>query len=619
MSFNIFRRLRSVFKTFTAYLKKLTAYFERERRFRIERTHLNIDQGKHFPGLRQWRYIGLVLSSKEKKTISVLLLVISLAISILGAGWYLANRVFIADYGGTYIEGVVGNPRLINPLYAVASDIDSDLVSLIYSGLFKIDSTGEAVPDLAEALTIKDNGKKIIITLKSNAKFGSGEPLRARDVVFTYELIKNPKYQSPLRSYFLNLDFKALDERNVEITLNETKTKLKRYLTQGILPEYIWENVPSTSATLAEYNLKPIGSGPYRFKSLTKDKQGVVQSYTLVSSEHYYGERPYLKEVNFKFYSDYEKVKSALESKEINGAAFLPQALAKDFMNRAAWRAHRLILPQYVALFFNPLKQELLKNQKVREALFLALDREMIQKTAVGNNGQVVNGPLSGSLLRPAPVTIEPANLTKAQELISSLGFQLIDGHFFKVEKPKTKKAEPTKTPITITLTTIDLTDYKLAAEKIKEMWSALGLEVNLKIIAPDAPERKDIFANRDFEILLFGELLGFDFDPTPFWHSQGLGEKGLNLSGLSNSEVDRLLEAAAQTDSLEIKKEKYTAFQNILDRDRVAIFLWSPYYQYFVDSRIKGVDVSYMSTPSDRLHSLPLWYQKTRRAFRKK
>ena len=523
---------------------------------RIERAPFHQSHGRMFPSIRQWRYVGLVLKAKEKKLISVLLLIVTLAISVFGVRWYRANRIFVPDYGGTYVEGVVGNPRLINPLYAVASDIDSDLVGLIYSGLFKLDEKGEVVPDLAEVVTTKDNGKKLVITLKSNVKFSSGGALRANDVVFTYDLIKNPAYQSPLRSYFLNLDFKALDDLNVEITLNETKTQLKRYLTQGILPEYIWQNVPSTSATLAEYNLKPIGSGPYMFKSLTKDKQGVVQSYTLAPSEHYYGRKPYLKEVAFKFYADYDKVSSALENSEVDGSAYLPATRGQSFVNRAVWRAYQLDLPQYVSIFFNPLKKDILKEARMREALFLSLDREAILKEAVGVNGRVVNGPLSGSLFRDVTEKIAPSDQAKAQELIKQLGFQLIDGKFFKVDKPKTKKAEPVKTPLSITLTTIDHPEYKKAAEKIKELWSNAGFDVQLKIVAPDAPERKEIFANRNFEVLLFGELLGFDFDPTPFWHSSGNNEKGLNLSGLSSGEVDKLLETAAKTDSMEIKKK---------------------------------------------------------------
>lgn len=618
MSLNVHRRFLDFLQSLKNNFKKATAYFERERRLRIERAHGYGKEGRRFPSLRQWRYVGLVLGAKEKKIISVLCLVVALALSVFGLRWYRAHRIFVPNFGGTYAEGVVGNPRLINPLYAVASDIDSDLTGLIYSGLFKIDEKGNPTPDLAEVVTTKDNGKKLVITLKNNLKWSSGAPLKASDVVFTYELIKNPAYQSPLRSYFLNMDFKALDDLNVEITLNETKTQLERYLTLGILPEYIWENVPPTSATLAEYNLKPIGSGPYIFKSLTKDKQGVVQSYTLAPSENYYARKPYLKEVTFKFYPDYDKVKEALDSKEIDGSAFLPASLVQPFMNRAAWRAYQLDLPQYVALFFNPLKKDILKDRQMREALFLALDREIIRNVATGvKNGQVVNGPLSTSLLRDVPGKIQPADLAKAQQLITSLGYQLIDGKFFKVEKPKTRKAEPAKTPLAITLTTIDQAEYKKAADRIKEFWSQAGLEVTLKVVAPDDPNKKDIFAKRDFEVLLFGELLGFDFDPTPFWHSKGNGEKGLNLSGLSNNDVDKLLETAVETDSLDVKKQKYAAFQQILERDRVAIFLWSPHYQYFIDSRIKGAQMSYLSVPSDRLRNLPDWYQKTRRAFK--
>ena len=70
------------------------------------------------------------------------------------------NKIFLVevpDYGGTLTEGVMGSPRFINPLLAT-SDIDRDLTSLIYSGLLKIDSEGQLIPDLAESYEISDDG-----------------------------------------------------------------------------------------------------------------------------------------------------------------------------------------------------------------------------------------------------------------------------------------------------------------------------------------------------------------------------------------------------------------------------------------------------------------------------
>lgn len=610
-------RFLRFFESIKNGLSKLKFSVAHQRRSRLERAlAMGADQRK-IPSLRQWRYLGLVLSPTEKKIINFLLLVILISGASLAGRWYLANRIFVPDFGGKYIEGVIGTPRLINPLYAMASDVDADLASLIYSGLYRVTPAGEVVADVAEVITTKDNGRAVTVKLRKGVEFQSGQPLTASDVVFTYELIKNINYQSPLSSYFLNMDFKVVDDLTVEIKLNEPRANLERYLTVGILPKYIWENVPASSATLAEYNLKPIGSGPYVFKSLTKDKQGVIQSYTLAARKVYYARRPYLDEVIFKFYTAYDKVASALESHSIDGVAFLPAHLAAPFLDRATWRAHRLVLPQYVAVYFNPLKNEILKDARLREALFLAMDREKIKTEAVGQSGLVINGPLSATLFAAQPEKINPPSPGRAQELFSALGYSLIDGKLVKVIKPKTKKDQPQNIPLTLSITTLNIPEYKKAAEKISEMWTSLGVTVDIKIITLDNPARKELIAKRDFEILIYGSLVSQDLDLTPFWHSKNVGEKGLNLAGLSNAEVDGLLEAAAKTDSLDTKKQKYAALNRILEANRVAIFLWTPIHQYLIDSRTKGVEAKILHTPTDRLRGLADWYYKTRRAFK--
>ncbi len=611
-------RFLRFFESFKNGLNKLKFSFVHQRRSRLERSLAFGSEGKKIPNLRQWRYIGLILSPQEKKIINILLLVVFISSAVFAGRWYLAHRVFVPDFGGKYIEGVIGTPRLINPLYAVASDVDADLASLIYSGLYRITPSGDVVADVAEVITAKDNGRTVTVKLRDGVEFQSGQALTANDVVFTYELIKNTNYQSPLSSYFLNMDFKAIDEHTVEIKLNEARTNLERYLTVGILPEYIWENVPASSATLAEYNLKPIGSGPYIFKSLTKDKQGVIQSYTLVARKEYYTRRPYLDEVTFKFYSDYFEVAKALESHDVDATAYLPAHLAAPFLDRAAWRAHQIVLPQYVALYFNPLKNEALKDVRMREALFLALDREKIRTEAIGQSGLTINGPLSATLFADQKEKITAQSPGRAQELFSALGYSLVDGKVVKVIKPKNKKDQPQNIPLTLGITTLDIPEYKKAAEVIRDMWAGLGVTVNVNVIALDNPSRKDIIAKRDFETLIYGSLVGQDLDLTPFWHSKNLGEKGLNLAGLANTEADGLLEAAAKTDSPDVKKQKYAALGKILDANRVAIFLWTPIHQYLIDARTKGIEAKILHTPTDRLRGIADWYYKTRRAFKK-
>src|SRR5947199_6219994 len=86
--------------------------------------------------------------------------------------------------GDTYVEAMVGAPRFVNPLLA-ASDTDSDLAHLIFSGLTRVDATGNLVPDLASSYSVSQDSKVYTFTLKPNLRWQDGEPLTADDVYFT--------------------------------------------------------------------------------------------------------------------------------------------------------------------------------------------------------------------------------------------------------------------------------------------------------------------------------------------------------------------------------------------------------------------------------------------------
>jgi ABC-type transport system substrate-binding protein len=88
--------------------------------------------------------------------------------------------------GGVFTEAVEGTPKLINPLFAPANDVDRDLVALIFSGLFRLDGQLNAVPDLTESFRWLENGKTLEVRLRNDARFHDGQPVTAHDVVFTY-------------------------------------------------------------------------------------------------------------------------------------------------------------------------------------------------------------------------------------------------------------------------------------------------------------------------------------------------------------------------------------------------------------------------------------------------
>ena len=150
--------------------------------------------------IKHWRYLLRQLSKKE---INAILVFLGLAITsslFLGVYDYWFLRTSVASSGGTYSEGVIGEPRYINPALASASEVDRDLTTLIFSGLVKHNELGNIIPDLAESYQIRDNGKTYEFKLKENLSWPDKKPLTSDDVIFTINLIKDSKFQSPLRN-----------------------------------------------------------------------------------------------------------------------------------------------------------------------------------------------------------------------------------------------------------------------------------------------------------------------------------------------------------------------------------------------------------------------------------
>ena len=127
----------------------------------------------------------------------------------------------------------------------------------------------------------------------------------------------------------------------------------------------------------------------------------------------------------------------------------------------------------------------------------------------------------------------------------------------------------------------------------------------------------REVIKPRNYEMLLFGEVLGAIPDPFPFWHSSQKNDPGLNLAIYENKKCDKLLEEARKNLDENLRKEKLEEFQDILIEDAPAVFLYNPDYLYFVSKEIKGVGAAIITDPSQRFSNIEGWYIKTKRAFK--
>jgi peptide/nickel transport system substrate-binding protein len=300
----------------------------------------------------------------------------------------------VPEVGGEYTEGVVSEPRYINPLLAQTSQADADLVNVIYDGLFTRSGNGEVIPHLASGYEISNDGKQYTVHLREGVLWHDGESFDAEDVVYTVRTLQDPTFKSPLRSAWLGVDVEAKDSKTLVFTLKKEYFGFLENLTLGVLPKHIWQSVPSEKFLLTEYNLAPIGTGPYRFKDSEKDGSGNILSVKLSANKGYFLGQPYIEDLNFYFYENAEALLSAYNQKQVDGMYNIRPEDRANIASQKGTVVNTIDFPRTFSIFWNITKSVPLADAKVREALSYAVDKDQITQKVMMNDAIPAYGPL---------------------------------------------------------------------------------------------------------------------------------------------------------------------------------------------------------------------------------
>ena len=512
------------------------------------------------------------------------------------------------------MEGMLKEPRNINPVLSV-QDADRDISRLIFSGLMTYAGNGELKPDLAEKFEISSDGKTYTIFLRKEVKWHDGKPLKADDVLFTIQMIQNPLYRSPLRTNWQGVNAEKVDDYTLRLNLRTAYAQFVENLTVGIVPKHLWQNINPEQAPLHELNLKPVGSGPYEFSKFKQNKDGTLSSYEVVRNSNYYREGPYLKKITFIFLGSVEEAVSELRRRRIEG--FGPLATEDAEKIGGDHENYFLSMPRVFGIFFNRNRARILEEKTLREAFAYALNKKEIA-AAVSQGGVVpieLAFPYGGASFATEGITVYEFNPEKSKKILAAAGWkdENADG-VLERKKADSKKSEVIE--LTFTLTTSDWPDLVRAAKIIKEELKEVGINIDLDI-KPFSELESGVIRPRNFDLLLFGQVYGYEPDPFAFWHSSQVKDPGLNVAFYTSREADKLLEEARKISASEKRVEKYRDLQKQIAKDLPAVFLYSQLYLYALPTDIRGVNLEKISLPADRFNEINLWYKETKRVFK--
>ena len=503
-----------------------------------------------------------------------------------------------AKSGGVYVEGVIGNISTLNPLLA-ASEPEQAVSRLLFSSLYNYDVTGALHTDLAESMTVKDD--KVYTIKLRNAVWHDGKKLTAEDVVYTINLIKNPQVRSPLRVNWLDISARAIDDSTVEFMLPAVYAGFSHALTFPVIPKHILQSVSPSSMREADFSGNPVGSGPFAVKRVqTSESTSSTDVVRMEPNTRYYGAVSTLSRLELRSYGNESLLVKAVNSGEVSAASGLSLSAADNIKSKQYSTKHWLLNKGVYLLMNN--RSQTLQDARVRQALRYATDTSSIRAT-VGDNVARLDTPILQSQIAQKLPAAPDYNLDKAKALLKEAGWTYSQGQW------KGKDGRPLAVAVT---TSSGRDEYKKIVDALKQQWSKLGVDVQLREIDTSSTTTsfvQSVLQPRDYDALLYELELGADPDVFAYWHSSQASASGYNFANYSNRTVDNDLVGGRSRTNSALRAAKYIQFVNQWLNDAPAIGLYQSVGSYVLNNGASIVEPrGSLNTMNDRYADVTTW-----------
>jgi peptide/nickel transport system substrate-binding protein len=508
--------------------------------------------------------------------------------------------------GGVYSEALVGDFNRLNPVLDYTNPVDQDVNRLIFSSLLRFDDRGLPVNDLIESMGISQSGQNYNISLRQDAVWHDGKPLTSADIIFTIDLLRSEELPIPedIRSLWQDVEAEAMDEHTLQFRLPEPYAPFLDYLTFGILPEHLLGEISPEEIIDSEFNLQPIGSGPYKFDRFEVEGDQ-ISSVVLSNFEDYYLGSPFIEQFIFKYYPDTITAIEAYKAGEVLGIGHVTNDILKAALAEPNLNLHSGQVPLLSIIFLNLDNQQVpfFQDPEIRRALMMGIDRNRIITQLNDGQATLAHGPIfPGSWAYYDGVEKIEYDPESAVNILRAAGY-IIPASGNQVRTNEEGQA------LTFDLVYPQNDKNDQLAAAIASDWEVLGIEANLQPVEPDLL-LSDHLDPRDYQAALVDINLSRspDPDPYPFWdQAQIIG--GQNYSQWDDRQASEYLEEARiQLDRGE-RIRLYNNFQVLFASELPALPLFYPIYNYGIDQRVNGVTMGSLYRPSDRFADVTKWF----------
>lgn len=522
-----------------------------------------------------------------------------------------------------YREGIVGGPVSVSPLTA-RSQVDRDLVALVFSGLVRNGPGSTLVPDLADHWSVDDSGRTWTVTLRDDATWHDGQPVTSADVLFTIHTLQDPDYAGPDAGSWSEVTVAAPTDRMVTFTLTTPLGDFLQALTQPIAPAHLLSDVPITFLPEHPFGQSPVGSGPFALVELTATSATLVPARpgagfepdpdpsavatdslaSALPTERPERPIPYLAGMEFRFALDPGNLISAFDAGELDAVSNLPIQTAVGVAQAPGARLLRYPGTTLTTVLLNqrPDHPEF-RDTAVRTALLAALDRRSIIDDVFAGAAVAANGPIPPSdewydKESDPDVVFDPAAAVKMLE--KARWTKKDDGWYL----------DGGKTPLTFEVLspTSESNPVLFAtAEAVVAAWQSIGIDATHVSLAP-SDFASGRLATGAFDIAITDIAIGMDPDLYPLLASTQTLTGGSNISGVQDERLDRLLAKARAPGSDAARAAAYSALQKHLATGAFMLPIAFADEVTVVSDTLQGTEVRQVADPSDRFWDVLTW-----------
>jgi peptide/nickel transport system substrate-binding protein len=420
---------------------------------------------------------------------------------------------------------------------------------LVYSRLLTVDDKLKVVPGLDALAARLDNPDPLtyIVRLRSGVKFHDGHELTSKDVVYTFSGFLDPNFVSARKGAYETLkSVTALDDYTVEFTLKEPFGSFPTQLVMPVVPDGAGNSLSSF----------PIGTGPYRFVRYLLDEQ-----VELTAFEGYWDGLPQNAGVVLRIIPDetmrgLELRKGTADLTVNDVSPDIAYQLQKDHLNIVQGQG-----VDYMYIGVN-LRDAILKNKRVRQAIAHAVDREAIVKYLRRDLAQPAVGVLSPVAWAFEPHVPEfPHDVERAKQLLDEAGYPDPDG-----DGPQPR--------LRLSLKTSTDEFYRLQATVIQQDLRLAGIDVDIRSYEFATFYADVLSGNVQLYTLQWVGVTDPDM-LRRLYHSKQAPPVGFNRNYYSNPQVDRLIDLASTAETDEDRRKYYSDVQKIVADDVPAVSLW--------------------------------------------